>query len=87
MVLPAQSCLALEPYEEEALHKMRSGQAHQACQLLMGMLGAPQGPQERVIFLFFFFLFCPRQTNMALHMGQYCVAKTTQDTAQLYLMM
>lgn len=69
MVLPAQSCLALEPYEEEALHKMRSGQAHQACQLLMGMLGAPQGPQERVIFLFFFFFILSLSNKHGLAYG------------------
>lgn len=65
MVLLAQSCLALEPNEEEALHKMRSGQAHQACQPLKGMLGAPQDPQERVIFLFFFILSLSNKHGLA----------------------
>lgn len=64
---------------------MSSGQAQTALSATEEHPWGSSGPTQKGEFSFF--LFCPCQTSVPLHMGQYRVAKTTEDTAQLYLMM
>lgn len=85
-LLPDSACPDLpspEPDEENSLHSMCSGQAHQACQPPKRTLQAPESPDQRVNFLSFFFFYsvlvkqtCPR-----------IWARSIQDTMELYLTM
>lgn len=75
-LLPDSACPDLpspEPDEENSLHSMCSGQAHQACQPPKRTLQAPESPDQRVNFLsfFFFFLLCSCQTNMPSNLGPF----------------